>query len=254
MRKGVEQELLSVAAENCFWNLNSQVLRHLCKHLAIDIGKKASLFKVCSALVDGILDVTEEQRLDCLKKRALHDDLVTDNLLDCADAGEVLGREDQTELNKTMQEQKKQLDDKNEFRSHYRAARQAHAKARAKASSASGSRSAGSASSSGPSAAQLRRAPESTVPQPSIQAYAPPTCHIWRDLGRGAWHSHLEGHRCFSRRWDHYGESGSAWLVLKHSWRLYLEHTGESLLACPVSGLFVGDAAKDADDTTLPPA
>lgn len=217
-----EKDLLTVAAENCFWNLNLSVLRRLCEFLAVDISKKAPLCKVCAALVDGIIDgCTDEQRLEYLKKRALGEEIISDDILDCADAGEVLGREDQKELKTTMQEQKRQKEDVEEFRSSYKAARTAHAKARAAAAGAPSSRSSSSGSGSR-SALALRRAPESTVPQPTIQQYCPPKCHVWRDLGRGAWHSHLEGFRHFSGRWDHYRESGAAWVVLKHSWRLHL--------------------------------
>lgn len=150
-----------------------------------------------------------------------------------------------------MQEQKRQKEDAEELCRSYQAARKAYAKARARVAGAPSSRSSSSGSGSR-SALPLRRAPESTAPQPTIQQYCPPTCHVWRDLGRGAWNSHLEGFRHFSRRWGHYGESGAAWLVLKRGSRLHLGHSSEPLTSCPVAGLFVGDPAKDAGDSVLP--
>lgn len=46
-----------------------QTLRSLARFLALEIPGTASLHKVCSSLIDGILDCTEDERMLFLRKR-----------------------------------------------------------------------------------------------------------------------------------------------------------------------------------------
>lgn len=124
---------MCVAAENCFWQLNLQTLRSLARFLALDIPRTASLYKVCSSLIDGILGCTEDERMLFLRKWTLVEDPLTEELMDSADAAEVLAQDDRKELERTAIKAKRNKEEGIEFRKQYLSDRKAQAKARAKA-------------------------------------------------------------------------------------------------------------------------
>ncbi len=174
-------------------------------------------------------------------------------ILEIAEAAEVLSKTDQKAVEDAKKQEKHTKDAAAVFRKEYMAKTKAirERDPRALAAQVAPRLGASGASGSGAlSAARLRTHPLDSNPQATIQAMAPPGAHVWRDLGKGRWHVHLPPYARFSRPWDLYGNSGASMLCLRRVWRLYLEDNGQALTTCPVVGLFTGGPT-DRDDYHL---
>lgn len=238
------QPLLKVAAAEAFWSIGLTTL----KSLSSLVGARPaddSMFSVLSALVQQVLQCSEEECVDIVKKRVATMD---PQAFECADAlielDAAVGQLDPDDV-KELRQSKDTFD----------SARAAHASLasawRAKKAAIVASRSGGgggrSRSSAAPAAPRLPKYPafpNSMLSQPEAAALAPPGAAVWVAWNSGAWASHVKPFPRRSFAWAKWGHEGACRLALEAAWRLYLQSEGLPLTACLVQGLFAGEVGR----------
>ena len=237
VRRSPTLPLLSLAAEEAFWDLPLTTLQALSAHVGLAHGAALDAFDLVLSLLKHACPNKEEvdllplviKRLAVMKKNAGGD--VINEVLAVDETADYLTKDDHANLKKEASKMQGREIDYKAFKERYKTKKAELSPPIVQPKKRSRKREA--------SAAQRLRVPEDgTIPHVEAKALAPPGSHLWIARGDQTWNGRYPPFSSHSRSWHRYGERDALILVLRAVWEDYCDAHGMDTSEVPVQGLF----------------
>jgi hypothetical protein len=219
---GEPMKLIEACAWDCFFDLSVTSLRQLAKHLSIDLPAGATLFNILRLMINGCIEVSEEELCRIFSKRRMAMekwDYIS--ILKLDGVMEVFDSHDQKEFEKEIQVAEQEMSLGEEFHDEVkkltRAVREkvrgGEAKQKKRKTSKSGAASSSSGQRSCPAPPQ-----GDDLSLNDAGSLMPADCGLSKDLPNGRWLAKSKwGYSC-SKSWNMYGSTKAFSMVCVAAW------------------------------------